>query len=105
MLCLYTAGCAGFTSDGFLKSAATRVRKVRQDIDLYVKTRGAPAATHYLRIEKWDADFEDLPGRKMHTKDLPTLEAACSKNPACAGVTCPLHALQRCAAVAPRSPR
>jgi len=31
-----------------------------------------------LKLEKWDADYEDLPGGKMKTKDITALEAACS---------------------------
>ncbi len=83
MLCLYNPACAGFNTDGWLK-AATNDTRPNAPCDLYVKTAGAPARTHYLKIEKWDADYEDLPGGKL-PKDIAVLEAACSKNTACAG--------------------
>ena len=84
MLCLYTPACAGFNSDGWLKSATNETTPTGL-CDLYVKTAGAPARTHYLKIERWDADYEDLPNGHLRTKDINALEAACSNNTACAG--------------------
>jgi|EP01043_Picozoa_sp_COSAG02_P017139 hypothetical protein len=86
MECLYDPKCAGFNTDGWLKTA-TAGRTVKQSAcDLYVKTAGAPAKTHFLKIDRWDADFEDEPGRPHHKgEDVAKLEALCSKDPACAG--------------------
>jgi hypothetical protein len=60
MLCLYDPECGGFNSDGWLKNS-TKTTVHQSQCNLYIKTAGAPASLHYLRIGKWDADFEDLP--------------------------------------------
>jgi hypothetical protein len=91
MECLYDPKCAGFNTDGWLKTATAGTVK-QNACDLYVKAAGAPAKTHFLKIDKWDADFEDEPGRPHHPgHDVAKLEALCSKDPACAGFVSAIH--------------
>ena len=85
MACLYEPKCAGFNTDGWLKTATGKVR-TGAITDLYVKAPGKPDKIHYLKIEKWDADNEDLPGGHAHSKNVTGMMAECSANPACAGV-------------------
>jgi hypothetical protein len=85
MACLYDPKCAGFNTDGWLKTATGKVR-TGAITDLYVKTVGKPDRIHYLKIEKWDADDEDLPGGRAHSRNVTGMMAECSANPACAGV-------------------
>lgn len=81
MRCLYMPGCVGFNTDGWLKNSTANPVS-GQPCDFYTKVPGRPSAFHFLKIDHWDAENEDL--RNLGTHDLPTLQKACAAEPQCA---------------------
>ena len=85
IVCLYTAGCTGFSSAGWLKNgSATTLPTPDPATDLYTLAAGPPQHYHYLVLSKADADHEDL-RRAPKGASLADMAALCSNDTKCAG--------------------
>lgn len=82
--CLNTPGCAAFSSDGWLKNSTAGATSGRT-VDLYARQAGRPTQLHYLRIPGYDALTTGGDLYHVNSNDPHVLEAACSKDTACAG--------------------
>ena len=83
--CLYTPGCTGFNTLGYLKNnTAGAAPNPDEATDLYTLAPGPPSAYHYLQMPRSDADHEDLRRAPRHST-VAELEALCSNDTACAG--------------------
>ena len=85
VLCLNTPACTAFSSTGWLKNCTVPSTPQPGSSDLYSKIPGRPTAVHYLRVPGWDALSTGGDLYHVNSNDPAVLEAACNKDPACAG--------------------
>ena len=84
-ICLNTPACTAFSSTGWLKNCTVPSTPRPGSLDLYTKLPGRPTTMHYLRVPGWDGLSTGGDLYHVNSNDPSVLEAACTKDPACAG--------------------
>lgn len=85
VLCLNTPACTAFSSSGWLKNCTVPSVPTPGLLDIFTKLPGRPTTMHYLRVPGWDGLSTGGDLYHVNSNDPSILEAACNKDPACAG--------------------